>query len=180
MLMNPLHSSLLMVDLQARLLPHIADQDQVLQQAIWLAQVAQRVGVPVVLTEQNRDKLGRTDPALVAVTGEALCVEKIHFSAVAEGCLRGTEVERRPQVVICGTESHVCVQQTALDLRWQGKQVFVVAGAVGSRNPADKQLALERMRSHGIEIVSREMVAFEWLERAGTDVFRDVSRNFIR
>lgn len=104
----------------------------------------------------------------------------MHFSAVADGCLRGTEVDRRPQVVVCGTETHVCVQQTALALRWQGKQVFVVAEAVGSRKAADKHWALERMAKHGIEIVTREMVAFEWLERAGTDEFREISRNFIR
>jgi nicotinamidase-related amidase len=180
MLMNRRACSLLVVDVQARLLPHIAEGAQMLAHAVWLAEVARRVGVPVVFTEQNRDKLGSTDPVLLSAAGEASRVEKLHFSAVAEGCLAGTEVERRPQVVICGAESHVCVQQTALELRWQGKQVFLVAEAVGSRKPADKALALERMRAHGIEMVSREMVAFEWLEQAGTDVFRDVSRNFIR
>jgi nicotinamidase-related amidase len=180
MLMSRRDCTLLLVDLQARLLPHIHDGEQVLAHARWLAEVARRVGVPVVLTEQNRDRLGATDPSLLAAAGEALRVDKMHFSAVAEGCLAGTEVERRPQVVICGTESHVCVQQSALGLRWQGKQVFLVAEAVGSRRPADKALALARMAAHGIEVVSREMVAFEWLERAGTDIFREVSRNFIR
>src|SRR5574338_1633454 len=161
MLMNPRDGCLLMVDLQARLLPHVPAGEEVLAQAAWLAQVASRVGVPVVITEQNRDKLGATDPAILAAAGEATRVAKLHFSAVADGCLAGTEVERRPQVVICGTESHVCVLQTALGLRWQGKEVFVVAEAVGSRRPADKDRALARMGAHGIEIVSREMVAFE-------------------
>jgi nicotinamidase-related amidase len=67
-----------------------------------------------------------------------------------------------------------------LDLRAQGKEVFVVADAVGSRKPSDKELALARMRSHGIHIVSREMVAFEWLKQAGTDEFREISREFLR
>lgn len=181
MLINRRDSSLLIIDLQARLLPHIANGAEILGHARWLTAVAGRLGVPVVVTEQNRDKLGATDPALVDEAGEAVTVVgKMHFSAVADGCLTGTEVDRRPQVVICGTEAHVCVQQTALALRWQGKQVFLVAEAVGSRKPADRQLAIERMQDHGIEIVSREMVAFEWLERAGTDEFRDISRNFIR
>jgi nicotinamidase-related amidase len=179
MLMNRRDCSLLVVDVQARLLPHIDEGDEVLAQAQWLIEVARRVGVPVVVTEQNRDKLGATHPALIAAAGECTPVEKLHFSA-ASGCLAHTEVERRPQVVICGMESHVCVQQTALDLRRQGKQVFVVAEAVGSRRATDKHLALARMAAHSIDIVSREMVAFEWLEQAGTDLFRDVSRSFLR
>lgn len=181
MLINRRDSSLLIIDFQARLLPHIADGAAVLGHARWLAAVARRLGVPVVFTEQNRDKLGATDPALLAEAGEgARTVGKMHFSAVADGCLAGTETDRRPQVVVCGMEAHVCVQQTALALRWQGKQVFLVAEAAGSRKPADRQLAIDRMQDHGIEIVSREMVAFEWLERAGTDEFREISRNFIR
>lgn len=180
MLMNRLDSSLLVVDLQVRLMPHIFEREDVLANAVWLVEVARRVGVPVVLTEQNRDKLGDSDPTLLAAAGEAPRVEKLHFSAATCGCLAHTEVERRPQVVLCGVESHVCVQQTALGLSRQGKQVFVVAEAVGSRRAADKQLALSRMAAHGIDIVSREMVAFEWLEQAGTDLFRDVSRNFLR
>ncbi len=70
--------------------------------------------------------------------------------------------------------------QTALDLRASGKEVFVVADAVSSRSPDDRHYALERMRHQGIEIVTREMAAFEWLQVAGTDLFREVSRNFLR
>jgi nicotinamidase-related amidase len=180
MLMNHRDSSLLVVDFQARLLPHIFEAERVLAEAVWLVEVARRVGVPIAITEQNRTKLGATDPVIVAAAGDAQWVEKLHFSAAAAGGLAHTEAERRPQVVVCGIESHVCVQQTAMDLRRQGKQVFVVADAVGSRRPTDKQLALARMAAHGIDIVSREMVAFEWLEQAGTDLFREVSRNFLR
>jgi nicotinamidase-related amidase len=72
------------------------------------------------------------------------------------------------------------VLQTVLDLRQHGKEVFVVDDSVGSRNPADKALALQRMRDHGVSIVSREMVAFEWLHEAGTPLFKEVSRDFLR
>jgi nicotinamidase-related amidase len=60
-------------------------------------------------------------------------LRKTHFSCVSDGCLAGTPVEARRQVVVVGTEAHVCVLQTVLELRWQGKEVFVVADAVGSR-----------------------------------------------
>ena len=99
---------------------------------------------------------------------------------LADGCLEHTAVAGCEQVILCGTEAHVCVQQTALDLRAAGKQVFIVAEAAGSRAPANRDLAFERMRGHGIEIVSREMVAFEWLQRGGTELFREVNRDFIR
>jgi hypothetical protein len=88
---------------------------------------------------------------------------------------RWSRVPRLPR-----EDRHVCVQQTALDLRGAGKQVFIVAEASGSRAPANRDLAFERMRGHGIEIVSREMVAFEWLQRGGTELFREVNRDFIR
>ncbi len=77
-----------------------------------------------------------------------------------------------------GAEAHVCVLQTALDLRAAGKEVYLVADAVSSRSPRDVELALERMRADGVRIVSREMVTFEWLRQAGTDRFREISRDF--
>ena len=82
--------------------------------------------------------------------------------------------------MVCGTESHVCVQQTVLDLLAAGRDVAVVEEAIGSRQARDKALALERMRQHGANIVSREMVAFEWLSKAGTPAFRSLLKDFIR
>ncbi len=180
MLMNRETSVLLVVDVQQRLAPAIHDGQRVAANCAWLARVAARVGVPVVVTEQIPEKLGGTVEEVRAATEGAEWVSKHCFSAQSDGCLASTAVDKRRQVIVCGTEAHVCVQQTALDLRWSGKEVFVVADASGSRDPANRDLAFERMRMHGIEIVSREMVAFEWLQRAGTDVFREVNRDFIR
>jgi nicotinamidase-related amidase len=79
-----------------------------------------------------------------------------------------------------GAESHVCVLQTSVDLLRAGREVFVVAECVASRRAADRELALARMRGEGVRIVSREMVAFEWLREGGTPVFRDICRDFLR
>ena len=98
---------------------------------------------------------------------------------MAEGNLLCQPAAQRKQWVVCGTESHVCVQQTVLDLLAAGRDVAVVDEAVGSRSVHDKALALERMRQFGAQIVSREMVAFEWLHRANTPEFRAVLQ-FIR
>lgn len=173
-------SALLVVDIQERLLPHIHDGQAVLDNAVWLVKVAQRLGVPVMVSEQYPKGIGPTVAVLRGLTFPENVAEKLHFSCIAAKCLDRLPGAERPQVVVAGTESHVCVLQTVLDLRARGREVFVVADAVGSRRPSDKELALARMRGHGIEIVSREMVAFEWLKQAGTDLFREVSREFLR
>jgi nicotinamidase-related amidase len=180
MLMHRDHSVLLVVDIQERLLPHIHGGQQVLENAIWLVQVARRLGVPVIASEQYPKGIGRTAVGLRELLPESTVAEKLHFSCVAAKCLDALPGFERRQVVVVGTECHVCVQQTALELKWSGRDVFVAAEAVGSRQPSDKRLALARMRQHGVEIVSREMIAFEWLRQAGTDVFREVSRDFLR
>jgi nicotinamidase-related amidase len=180
MLMSAENSSLLVVDVQDRLLRHIHGWQVLLVNVIWLVRVAKRIGVPVMATEQYPKGLGHTNPDLARELPEGAVAEKVHFSCAAAQCLPGLSGGDRPQVIICGMESHVCVQQTALELRLQGKDVYVVADAVGSRAPADKALALERMRGYGIEIVSREMVAFEWLRQAGTPLFKEISLEFLR
>lgn len=180
MRIKPLESLLLVVDLQARLLPAIDHADAVLANAVWLVQVAQAIGIPVLATEHCREQLGLTEPGLRALLPEESIVQKEHFSAVTEGALLRGRHAHRDQWVVIGAEAHVCVQQTVLDLLATGRRVFVVDDAVGSRRSHDKDLALRRMQQNGAEIVSREMVAFEWLERANTPVFRDVLKRFIR
>lgn len=180
MLMDRDQSALLVVDIQERLLPHIHEGQAVLDHAVWLVKVAQKLGVPVMVTEQYPKGIGPTVAVLRELTFPENVAEKLHFSCVAANCLDRLPGSERPQVVVAGTESHVCVLQTVLGLLGQGKQVFVVAEAVGSRRPSDKALALERMRANGAEIVSREMVAFEWLKQAGSEEFRAVSREFLK
>jgi len=180
MLMDRLQSTLLVVDLQARLQPMIDQGATVLDNCRALIRVAERLAVPCVISEQYPHGLGGTVEAIKAVAGLARFVEKTHFSCVAEGCLGDTAINTRPQVIVGGTEAHVCVQQTVLELLDAGKIVFVVADAVGSRTADNKALALERMRVAGAQIVSREMVVFEWLRKAATEEFREINRDFIR
>ena len=180
MLIRADHSMLLLIDLQERLAPAIRDIDAVLRHNLWLVAVAQRLAVPVAATVQYPAGLGPMVPTLTARIPAEDIVEKIHFSAVADGCLEALSGFSRRQVVLTGTEAHVCVLQTALDLLAIGKEVFVVAEAVGSRRPEDREQALERLRQEGCRIVSREMVAFEWLHTAGSDIFREISREYLR
>lgn len=173
-------SVLLVVDVQERLLPAIHEGQAVVDNVRWLVGVARALGVPVLATEQYPRGLGGTVPALRTLLEPGMIVEKEHFSAVSEGQLWKAPGGDRHRWIVTGTETHVCVQQTVLDLLAAGRRVFVVEEGVGSRRARDKQLALERMRQHGADIVSREMVAFEWLEKANTAAFRAVLKEFIR
>lgn len=180
MLIDANTSTLLVVDVQERLLPAIDDWQRVLDNVIWLVRVARRVGVPMMATEQYPKGLGHTHPDLLAELPPGVMAEKMHFSCVGAQCLDTGLLALRRQVVVCGMETHVCVLQTVIDLRLGGHEVFVVADAVGSRREADKALAPQRMRDEGARIVSREMVAFEWLRMAGTPLFREISREYLR
>ncbi|MGE5492229.1 MAG: isochorismatase family protein [Actinomycetota bacterium] len=173
-------STLLIVDLQARLLPAIEEGATVLENALWLIGIAKRLGVPILVTEQYPQGLGRSASEIVDALPAEAFIEKKSFSAVMEGRLLRAPGADRKQWVVAGAEAHVCVQQTVLDLLASGREVFIVDEAVGSRRGRDKELALQRMQRHGADVVSREMVAFEWLEEADTDIFRDILKGFIR
>ena len=181
MLMRVETSCLLVVDFQERLMPAVHQADQVVANGAWLIQIARRLGVPVLASEQYPRGLGHMVAALRELLPADAFMEKLHFSCTAErDCMRRIDALGRDQLVLIGAEAHVCVLQTALDLRAVGKEVYLVADAVSSRSPRDVELALERMRAEGVRIVSREMVAFEWLHQAGTDTFREISREFLR
>lgn len=178
--MRRAHSALLVVDVQQRLAPAIEDGRAVVAHCVWLMRLAERLGVPTVATEHCPDKIGGSVEAILEASASVQVVVKRMFSAVADGCLVGSAVHEREDVIVCGTETHVCVQQTALDLVQSGKRVFLVADAVGSRRALDTDMAIERMRGHGIAVVTREMVAFEWLESGDDPLFSEINREFLR
>lgn len=180
MLIDAARSALLVVDLQVKMVPALAEADAVVDGAIGLVRVARQVGVPVAAVEQYPRGLGPLVPELRDLLPAEAVASKSHFSAVAAHCLPGLPGSDRVQQVLVGAEAHVCVLQTALDLLADGKDVFVVADAVGSRRPHDRDIALARMRDEGVRVVTREMVAFEWLAEAGTPLFREVNKAFLR
>jgi nicotinamidase-related amidase len=132
--------------------------------------------VPILVSEQNPRGLGPTVASVRSLADDREVVEKMHFSCLGDdGFARRWRDLDRPQTVVAGIEAHVCVLQTALDLLAAGSRVFVVADATSSRSPDNHRAALERLRADGAEIVSTEMVVFEWLVRAGTPEFRELS-----
>ncbi|GJD52582.1 hypothetical protein OPKNFCMD_5348 [Methylobacterium crusticola] len=164
-------SSLLVIDLQGRLVPALDGGPALVERTAKLMRAAGLLAVPVLLTEQNPKGLGPTVPDLDR-SGHAV-LAKTHFDASrAEGFF--AHLPERPEVVVTGAEAHVCVLQTVLGLIGAGRRAYVVEDAVGSRAPASKAAALRRMARAGAEIVTTEMVLFEWLEDAGHPRFREI------
>jgi nicotinamidase-related amidase len=177
MLMNAERSHLIVVDLQARLMPAILDGETIIPRVNILSKAAARLGIPVTVTEQYPQGLGPTVSAVLeSVPGDAVVLTKTSFSAAGDRATaeRVTSLRGRGlnQLVICGVEAHVCVLQTALGFRNAGFDVFVVADAVSSRSAHSVSAACARLLHAGCHWVTTEMVVFEWLERAATEDFR--------
>jgi nicotinamidase-related amidase len=170
-------SALLLVDIQERLLPAISGKEQLLQNALRLAQSAALLHLPVFVTEQYPKGLGPTVPDLARAVAGFRPIEKLSFSAwEAPGLPEALRAKAISEIVLCGIEAHVCVAQTCLDLLDAGSRAFVVADAVSSRTEENRRIGLERMRAAGAILVSTEMILFELLERAGTQEFKQVQR----
>ena len=176
MLMERDKSCLLIVDVQGKLLSAMQAPERLVENCAILLKAAARLGVPVLASEQYPKGLGPTAAALARLIPAGETVEKTAFS-----CADVPEyVERlrglgREQAIITGIEAHVCVLETALGLKAQGYSCFVVADGVSSRTAENKTAAIDRLRDGGVEVVTTEMVLFEWLGCAGTPEFKELS-----
>jgi nicotinamidase-related amidase len=166
---DPKRSLLLVIDFQSRLMPAIHDGESAIRNAKRLVEVAKLADVPCLFTEQNAKGLGATVEALPV--DEARLVHKQCFDACrVDGFLEYIPADGH--IVVAGCEAHVCVQQTVLGLLAASRKTYVVRNAIGSRDPEDKETAVARMERHGAEIVTAEMVVFEWLQTAEHSKFR--------
>jgi len=174
MVMTAEGAVLLLIDLQERLMPVIHDHETVVARTVRLAEAAQLLGVPIRATEQNPARLGPTVAPLAAYPQTVLA--KTTFSAADAPGFPALLPAGAAEIVVAGVEAQVCVLQTVLGLAGPGRRVFMVADAVGSRDPADRAVALDRASRHGVEIVTSEMVLFEWLRNSQHPKFREVQK----
>ncbi|RZL90033.1 MAG: isochorismatase family protein [Variovorax sp.] len=194
MLLDASQSQLVLVDYQARLMPAIFEADAAVANAVRLGKIARLIEVPAWGTEENPNALGENLPEIRSLCQRTLA--KMHFSAVEEGLgewLRApakapqgnarslpkhlqkqAPAEERNSIVIAGCEAHVCLLQTALDLLEDEFEVWVVTDACSSRTERSRDAALDRLAGAGAELVTTEMVAFEWLRSAEHPRFKDV------
>lgn len=177
MLLDAARASLLVIDIQERLLPAMANEVQVVERTGVLLAAARQLGLPITVSEQYPKGLGRTVPQLAA--NDAAVFEKLSFSCWRDEALKAHFIHLheggRPLVVVAGIEAHVCALQTCIDMAQAGFGVFAVADAMSSRKPHSAELAFNRMAANGIEVVNTEMAVFELLGQAGTPQFKALS-----
>jgi nicotinamidase-related amidase len=195
MLLDAQESQLVLIDCQQRLMPAVHEGQAVLANAVRLARMARLLDVPCWGTEENPAGLGPTVPELHPLIQAVL--PKMAFSAAGVLMPRLRPPVREPQggnarslpkhlrkpaadtapresIVLAGCEAHVCLLQTALDLLDEELDVWVVTDACGSRTERNRDAAFDRLAGAGCELVTTEMVAFEWLRDAGHPRFKDV------
>ena len=195
MLLDASQSQLVLIDYQTALMPAIFDRESVVANALRLGRMAALFGVPAWVTEQDPSKLGSSVDEIAALGLPTL--SKMHFSAVEEGLgesLRppakppagnarslpkhlqkaSQEATQRNALVLAGCEAHICLLQTALDFLEDEFEVWVVTDACSSRTERNRDAAFDRLAGAGAELVSTEMVAFEWLRGAEHAQFRAV------
>jgi nicotinamidase-related amidase len=177
MLLNASHASLLIVDIQDRLLPAMMEPEWVMARTSILLKAAEALQIPITVSEQYSKGLGHTVPELA--TNSATTFEKLTFSCWRDAAMKEHFIKLhdggRPLVIVAGIEAHVCVLQSCVDLYNAGFGVFVVADAVSSRKLDSATLAVERLRQIGIQVINTEMAIFELLEKAGSAEFKTLS-----
>jgi nicotinamidase-related amidase len=174
-LMSRDDTALLVVDLQERLMPAVADSGRIVWNVRRLMDAAAALGLPVAATEQYPKGLGPTVAELAERLGELPA--KMTFSCGGCGAIFHNLRQRGcSKILVCGIEAHVCVQQTVLDLLADGWRVYVAVDAVGSRFERDYQTALRRMDSAGAVLTTVEAAMFEWCQTAETPEFKQISR----
>ncbi len=167
----------LIIDIQEKLFPHISENQIMLRNQIKLIKGSQVLGLPAIVTEQYRRGIGPTVAPIIELFGDNFTFkEKTEFS-----CFENSEIKEsilhanKKNLVIIGIEAHVCVMQTVLDAIDLGQKPIVLADCIGSRDPYNKAVAIERMRSSGATIATAESLLFELLVKSGTEEFKQIS-----
>lgn len=177
MLLEASKSSLLIVDVQERLLPAMAEPGEVVSRCQILLKAAEALEIPITISEQYPKGLGHTVPELLCPSAKIF--EKLSFSCWRDAEMRKHFIDlhehERPLIIVAGIEAHVCVLQSCIDIYNAGFGVFAVADAMGSRDPKSAALAYDRLRGAGIQVINTEMALFELMEKAGTPMFKTLS-----
>jgi nicotinamidase-related amidase len=172
-------SFLVLVDVQDKLLAKIPAATTLIRNAGFLLDVAASLDVSVLATEQYPKGLGPTHAELLRRLRLPPLPKTCFSCCGAEAFLAALEPARKPNVVLMGMETHVCIAQTALDLVSSGFQLFLPVDALGSRNSLDHDTALRRLESAGAVLTTVEAIAFEWVADASHPQFKSVSRMVI-
>lgn len=176
MILNKGEAIGIMIDMQDKLVPAIAHREQLVAGCKLMLEGLKILDVPVIATQQYTKGLGDTLPELKEFT-DGKYIEKITFSSWREQNFRmAVRESKASQIIIFGVETHICVEQTVLDMLDAGLEVYLISDCVGSRFDNDKETAIRRMEKAGAFVTGSEAALFELTGQGGTDVFKAISR----
>lgn len=172
------NTTCLVIDYQEKIVPAMAHKEELLANSVKLLKGLKLLGIPMTITGQYTKGLGLNLPEIFEAAGTEEYFDKLSFSSYeVEGVKRALgEAPERKNVILCGIEAHVCVLQTAIDLKEAGYQPVLVADCISSRKDSDREIALIRAQQEGILLTTSEAVLFELTKKAGTDVFKQISK----
>ena len=164
------------IDYQEKIMPAMFGEEQLIVNSTKLLEGLKILGVPTYLTQQYTKGLGTTISQICEAVGTEEYLEKLSFSACEQLLTKLPPAEEIPFVIICGIESHVCVLQTAIDLKANGYQPYLVTNCISSRKESDYAMALERAKQEGVLLTTYESILFELLKEAGTDLSKQIQK----
>ena len=173
----PEETSCIVIDYQEKILPAMANREELLKNSVTLLKGLRELEIPMLLTTQYSKGLGLNVPQITEAIGSDAYIDKKTFSAYGVPEVREwlEKSENRKNVIICGIEAHVCVLQTIMDLSEAGYQPVLVEDCVSSRNPHDMEMAVKRAAVEGALITTKEALLFELTQGAGTTHFKQIS-----
>ncbi len=170
------HTKCLVIDYQEKLVPAMANREELLANSVKLISGLKILGIPLAITGQYTKGLGLNLPEIFAAAGTKEYIDKLTFSSYETEEVKAWLGDDTRHVLICGIEAHVCVLQTAIDLKEAGFSPVLVTDCISSRKESDRETALIRAQQEGILLTTSEGILFELTRRAGTDVFKQISK----
>ena len=175
----PLKNALLLLDIQEKIISPINSKDSIIKNIQKLLSAYQILDKNIFVSEQNPQKLGKTIPNLLPKEGFTK-IQKMDFSlATSQFLLEELNNKKISNLIICGFETHICIQQSTLEFLKKGYEVLIISDAMGSRNNLDHQIALQRMLNKGAIITTTESIIFEICKTSDRKEFKEI-RNIIK
>ena len=173
-------NALLIIDIQGKIIRPIFNKDSLIKNIKKLIDAYQILEENIFLSEQNPFKLGATIPELLPKNGFKK-IEKMEFSlAKLEDFLKELKDKKITKLIVCGIETHICIQQTVLDCLQKGLKVILISDAMGSRNRVDHEIALQRMTQSGAILTTTESIIFELCKTADRKEFKEIRKIITR
>jgi nicotinamidase-related amidase len=164
-----------MIDIQENHYPHVLDGDGVLDRTTRFIRASRTLEVPVVWTEHYPKAFGPTLPPLRDALSGLEPISKTSFGCFGEPrFVSAVESSERKVLYLVGSETHICIQQTALGALEHGLDVVLLADCVTARSQVDHEVALERLTAAGVTLTTWEAVVYEWMRASGHPCFKQV------